>query len=252
MELVVCIKYVKEEISFESNKVLSHMSPEDRSAIEAALSLKEQYSFAKLTTISMGPLAAEEVLKESLAMGTDEAFLVTDSNFQGADTFMTSNILSRAIRMNPFSCIICGSHSQDGATGQVGPALAVWLETAFVSNVVLIEKLQEDRLLCQRHMDGKLETVQAQLPVVITVDSNAYELRLKKLKDIFHSKEKLVHIVSNREIQLPKNINGSTGSLTKVRAIEKVHRFDKEQIETGEVMDTPGVMKLLLEEIGYL
>lgn len=251
MKLLVCIKYLKEEVPFESDKVLSHMSPEDRSAIEAALCLKEQYTLARLTTMSMGPLAAKEILEESLAMGADEAVLVTDSKFQGADTFMTSNILSRAIRMNPFSCIICGSHSSDGATGQVGPGLAVWLGTAFVSNVVYIEKLQENLLLCQRHVDAKLETIQVELPIVITIDSNAYRLRLKKLKDIFHSEKKPLHILSNREIQLPENICGYTGSPTKVRAIKKVHQGDKKLMKNEKDQDISAVMKLILDEMGY-
>ena len=106
MNIVVCIKQVPDttEIKIDPVKntlirtgVPSIMNPFDKNALETGLSLKDRYG-GKVTVISMGPPQAKAVLREALAMGADEAYLVTDRAFGGSDTYATSYILSQAIK----------------------------------------------------------------------------------------------------------------------------------------------------------
>ena len=250
MELLLCIKHIKEAHLLDGSQVSSHMNPDDRTAMEAALLLKEQNASLRLTTLSIGPLAAETTMRESLTMGADESVLVTDSKFQGADTLMTSYILAQAIRhIGSFSCILCGNRSSDGATGQVGPELAGQLGIPIVTNVTKILELKEEELCCQRCADGWIETLQVSLPAVLTIASNAYTCRLKSLKDIFFSMKKSVRLLTNQELQLPLEADGYEESATKVKAIKQVQykkKIQKEQVKMQRIQD---IMKLILREV---
>jgi len=110
------------------NGVESEVNPFDMYAIEEAIRLKEKHG-GQVIAISMGPPQAEYALREALALGCDEAILLTDRKFAGADTLATSYTLSLAIsKIKPFDLIICGHKTTDGDTGQVGPELAAWLK----------------------------------------------------------------------------------------------------------------------------
>ncbi|MBI5442536.1 MAG: electron transfer flavoprotein subunit beta/FixA family protein, partial [Deltaproteobacteria bacterium] len=96
-------------------------NPEDLNALELALSLKDRYG-GHVAVCTMGPHAAAAVLRHALYMGADEAILLTDRKFAGADTLATSYALACAARkFGPFDLILCGRQALDGDTAQVGP-----------------------------------------------------------------------------------------------------------------------------------
>jgi len=136
MDIIVCIKQVPDttevKINPETNTLIregvpSIVNPFDENAVEAALQLKEKHG-GKVTVITMGPSQAAEALRTTIAMGADEAILVSDRAFAGSDTWATSYTLSQTIKkLGKFDLIICGKQAIDGDTAQVGPGFAVWL-----------------------------------------------------------------------------------------------------------------------------
>ena len=99
----------------------------DRSALEAALRIKEQQG-GEIHVFTMGPGKAEEVLREAYAMGADHGYLISDRAFGGADVLATSYTLMQAIRSaGAYDLIVCGRQTTDGDTAQTGSALAAWL-----------------------------------------------------------------------------------------------------------------------------
>ena len=132
MKVVVCIKQVPDTNEVKLDPVTgtliregvpSIINPDDKAGLEAALRLKDQYG-AHVTVISMGPPQADLALREALAMGADEAILVTDRAFGGADTWATSSTIASAIENLEYDLIITGRQAIDGDTAQVGPQIA--------------------------------------------------------------------------------------------------------------------------------
>ena len=137
MQIIVCLKQVPNtnEVKFDPKTgsliregVASIINPDDKNALEEALSLREQNG-GKVTVISMGPAQAEFALREALAMGADEAILLSDRAFAGADTWATSFTLAQGIKkLGNFDLILCGRQAIDGDTAQVGPGIAEHLD----------------------------------------------------------------------------------------------------------------------------
>ena len=132
MKIVVCIKQVpdtkggvkfKADGTLDRSAMLSIMNPDDKAGLEAALRLKDQYG-AEVTVLTMGIPKAEDVLRESLAMGADKAILVTDRVLSGADTWATSQTIAGALRNLDYDLIITGRQAIDGDTAQVGPQIS--------------------------------------------------------------------------------------------------------------------------------
>ena len=133
MNILVCVKQVPDsknvKIDPETNTLVregveSIINPFDLYAVEAALSLKDEYG-GKVTAVTMGPPQAEAVLREAVSYGVDEVALLSDRAFAGADTWATTSTLAQAAqKLGPFDLIICGKQAIDGDTAQVGPGLA--------------------------------------------------------------------------------------------------------------------------------
>ena len=132
MNIVVCIKQVPNtnEVKLDPvtgtlirDGVPSIINPDDKAGLEAALRLKDATG-AHVTVVSMGPPQADAVLREAMAMGADDAVLVTDRAFGGADTLATSTTIAAALKKIPYDLIITGRQAIDGDTAQVGPQIA--------------------------------------------------------------------------------------------------------------------------------
>src|SRR6056297_553406 len=142
MKIIVCVKQVPDttevKIDSETNTLIrkgvpSIVNPFDRNALEAAVQLKEEHG-GTVIVLSMGPPQAKDALKECLSVGADEAYLVSDKAFSGADTLATSYTLAAAIKkIGNYDLIICGKQAIDGDTAQVGPEIAEHLDIAQVT-----------------------------------------------------------------------------------------------------------------------
>lgn len=180
MNIIVCIKQVPDTNEVKLNPetgtlirdgVPSIINPDDKAGLEAALRLKDQYG-AKVTALTMGPPQAAEALREALAMGSDEAVLVTDRAFGGADTWATSSTLASAIRkIGNYDLIITGRQAIDGDTAQVGPQIAEHLGLANISYAEEIA-VADGSITVKRQYEDRYHIIRAKLPCLITALSD--------------------------------------------------------------------------------
>lgn len=158
-------------------------NPEDLNALEQALRLKDQNPGSTVSVLTMGPPRATEIIREGLYRGADNGYLLTDRAFGGADTLATSYALSMAIRkIGDVDIVIGGRQAIDGDTAQVGPQVAQKLGLDQVTYVEEILKCGDGKITVKRHIDGGVETVEAPLPIVLTVNGSAAPCRPRNAK----------------------------------------------------------------------
>lgn len=164
-------------------------NPEDLNALEQALRLKEQNPGSTVGVLTMGPPRAGEIIRQGLYRGADTGWLLTDRLFAGADTLATSYALATAIRkIGDVDIVLGGRQAIDGDTAQVGPQVAQKLGLNQVTYAEEILKIENGKATIRRHIDGGVETVEAPLPVVITVNGSAAPCRPANAKMVMKYK----------------------------------------------------------------
>ncbi len=207
MNMVVCIKQVIDpeapvaslKIDSSSNTVVPPsgvplvINPYDLNALEAALQIKDKLG-GTVTAISMGPLQAESALRDALSRGANDAILLSDSAFVGADTLATSYTLAVAIRkLGRFDLIICGEKTVDGDTGQVGPEIAEHLGIPHMAYVTEIKEVGEKMLsVCEMESDRYL--IESGFPLLITVTKDINVPRLPSLSNTLKARKAKIEI----------------------------------------------------------
>ena len=153
-------------------------NPEDLNALEQALRLREQVPGTTVGVLTMGPPRAGEIIRQGLYRGADTGWLLTDRLFAGADTLATSYALAAAIKkIGRVDLVIGGRQAIDGDTAQVGPQVAQKLGMNQVTYAEEIIKVADGVATIRRHIDGGVETVEAPLPLLVTVGSSAAPCR---------------------------------------------------------------------------
>ena len=161
---------------------------EDRVALEMALRVRDAYG-GTVTALTMGPLRATDVLRECLFMGADDACLVSDRKFAGADTLATSYVLSRAVqKLGRFDLVFAGRQAIDGDTAQVGPQTAEKLGLPQITYAEQVLDLADGRITMRRHIDGGYEVLTSPLPVLVTVIKDACSPRPYSAKRVMAKK----------------------------------------------------------------
>lgn len=242
MDIVVCIKQVPDttevKINPETNTLIregvpSIVNPFDENAVEAALQLKEKHG-GKVTVITMGPPQAAEALRTTIAMGADEAFLISDRAFAGSDTWATSYTLAQTIKkLGKFDLILCGKQAIDGDTAQVGPGIAEWLGIPQVTFVVKLE-VNGTKLKAERLLEEVNEIVECPLPAVVTVVKQMNEPRMPSLKGMLRAKKMEIKTLTAKDIEADPNNIGLSGSPTNVVKIFTPPPKGGGEILTGE------------------
>ena len=180
MKIIVCVKQVPDttevEIDPQTNTLIRTgipviINPDDKCAIEAALTLRDQVGDSTVTVVSMGPPQAAIALREALSMGCDEAVLVSDRRFGGSDTLATSTILAAAIGKLGYDLVIAGRQAIDGDTAQVGPQIAEHLGIPQVSYVEEITP-EDGGLTVLRQFEDKYHRLQVKYPCLLTAISD--------------------------------------------------------------------------------
>ncbi len=167
-------------------------NPEDLNALEQALRLKDAFPGSTVTILTMGPGRAAEVIREGLYRGADNGYLLTDRAFAGADTLATSYALATAIRkIGDYDIIIGGRQAIDGDTAQVGPQVAQKLGLSQVTYAEEILKVEDKKITIKRHIDGGVETVEAPLPILITINGSAAPCRPRNARLVMKYKRAL-------------------------------------------------------------
>ncbi len=152
-------------------------NPDDLHALEAALEVKEKVPGSRVSVLTMGPPSAVQVLKDSLYRGADFTALISDRKFAGADTLATSYALKCAIeKIGSYDIIFCGRQAIDGDTAQVGPQTAEKLGINQITNVSMIESIDDGKkeITAKRSIEGGFEIVKTGFPVLLTVNDEEY------------------------------------------------------------------------------
>ena len=229
MHVVVCVKQVPDttnvRINPETNTLMregveSIVNPFDEFALEQGLILKDRHG-ARLTVISMGPPQATAVLRESLARGADDAYLVSSRAFGGADTLATSYTLAQAIRK---ACggvpdlVLFGKQAIDGDTAQVGPGVSEFLDVPLVTYV---KKLDVDggSFRAESVMDDGVATIEGRLPAVMTVLKDADAPRYAPLAGAIRAAKAEIVVLNEKDVDADPAKIGLKGSPTKVVTI---------------------------------
>lgn len=168
---------MKEDGTVNRGKLPAILNHEDRVALEVALQIKDRYG-GTVTAITMGPPRASDILRECLFMGANQAILVSDRKFAGADTLATSYVLSEAIKHidgknQSFDFVIAGRQAIDGDTAQVGPQTAEKLGIPQITYVEEVLSVKERTVRARRRIDGGFEIVDCRLPVLLTIMKDA-------------------------------------------------------------------------------
>lgn len=230
LNICVCIKQVPDTTVIKIDPVKHTLIREgvpaivntfDTYALETALRIR-QSAGGTITLVCMGPPQAQDALRDCLAVGADEAYLLSDRAFGGSDTLATSRIISTAIQTieekkgQPFDLIFCGKQAIDGDTGQVGPELSQHLDRALLTYATEAEVV-DGTLRVKRESDEGYDYYTAPLPCVVTVNKTPYDLRYPTLKGKMAARRAKIQVLTAAEVVVPEEKRGLNGSPTKVR-----------------------------------
>ena len=257
MNIVVCIKQVpdtKGGVKFNPDGTLDRaamlaiMNPDDKAGLEAALRIKDETG-AKVTVLTMGLPKADAVLREALAMGADEAVLVTDRVLGGADTWATSTTIAGALRNLDYDLIITGRQAIDGDTAQVGPQIAEHLGLPVISYAADI-KVEGDSVVVKRQYEDRYHELKAKMPCLVTALSELNEPRYMTPGGIFDACEAEIKTMGRAELKTLEDGNmGLAGSPTKIaKASDKVRKGAGEKVTLDPEEAVDYIMDKLAEK----
>lgn len=227
MKIVVCIKQVPDasevRINPETNTLIRDgvptiINPYDLHAIEAGLQIREQAG-GSVTVLTMGPPQAETALRDAIAMGADEAILLSDRAFAGSDTWATAFTLAKAVEQTGADIILCGKQAIDGDTAQVGPEMAEFLEIPHVSYVRRIDSVSQESITVQRLMDDGYDVIESPFPVLLTVVKELNTPRMQSLKGKMAAKKAVIRTMKAADLGADESQLGLKGSPTQVKNI---------------------------------
>jgi electron transfer flavoprotein beta subunit len=262
MRIVACIKQVPDTTQVQIDPVTNTLvregipfivNPYDTHAMEESLRLKDRFGL-RVTAISMGPPNAEATLRKALALGADDAILLSDRVFGGADTLATSNVLSEAIRCldeeEEVALVVCGKQTIDGDTAQVGPGIATRLGYTQFTLVDRIEQidLQAKTIRVRRKLEGRHEIAEGPLPALLTVVRELNRPRYPTVPMRLNAIDSEVKVWSNADLKLDVNTIGLKGSPTWVSRIFSPEREKGEIIGDG-VNDPAGTAGMLIDRL---
>jgi electron transfer flavoprotein beta subunit len=283
VKVIVCIKQVPDttnvRINPETNTLVregvqSIINPFDCYALEEGIRIREKHG-GTVTVLTMGPPQAAEALREAISLGADEAVLVSDRAFAGADTLATAYTLAAAIRKlggeaakseggeaakseggeaakpaGDVDIILMGRQAIDGDTGQVGPGVAENLGIPHVTDIRKIEEISGPRIVVERLLEEGYARLATSLPVVLTVVKEINEPRLPSLKGKLAAKKKEIPILKAAELEADPERFGLVGSPTQVMKIFTPPKPSGGKKFTGEPSETVGALLAELAAAG--
>jgi electron transfer flavoprotein beta subunit len=262
MLVISCIKQVPDTTQVKIDPVTNTLvregipfivNPYDTHALEESLILKDRYG-VRTVALSMGPPNTEATLRKACALGVDEAILLSDRCFGGADTLATSNVLSAAIERlaatEKVGIVFCGKQTIDGDTAQVGPGIATRLGFTQLTLVDRIEHIDlvKNRIRVRRKLEGRHEIVEAPLPVMITVVRELNRPRYPTVPMRLAAQDVAITVWDNSILGLDVATTGLKGSPTWVSKIFSPERERGEIIGNG-MADPEGSAGLLIDKL---
>ena len=248
MRVAVLLKQVPDtdEVKIDEEKgvlvregVGAIINPLDLHALEAALDLKRNNG-ASVTVFSMGPTQADGALREAIALGAEEAFLLSDHVFAGSDTWATARVLAAALSAcGPFDLVLAGEKATDGETGQVGPEAAVMCNIPF-STYVSQFTVSDDSVTVKRTVEDGIETQRLSLPCLLTVLRDINEPSMPTLSGKMRARRADISRMGAGSLELEPSSVGLSGSPTRVVRIFYPKVTRKTEVFSGRDID-PGI-----------
>ena len=242
LHIIVCMKVVprSEEIRIEPETmtidragVRSEMNRPDMNALETALSLRDQHG-GRISLLSMGPPVFEQYLRVMIAVGADHAYLMSDRAFAAADTLATSLTLARGIeKIGDYDLILCGEESSDGATAQVPPGIAEWLDIPQITYATEMEYVPKvHKMKAHREIRGGHEVLLTPLPAVASLKMGVNDPRFIDFDRIdWAQTADVITVWSANDVDVQPHEIGLDGSGTIVErvfeaeGVERKHEF---------------------------
>jgi len=230
MKIITCIKQVPAssnvQVDPETGVLIRDgnnvkMNPFDLYALETAFQINSMVKNVGIHSVTMGPPSAKSVLEEALYMGSDEATLISDRRFAGADVLATSYTLSQLIdHISDYELVICGKQTTDGDTAQVGPEIAEFLRIPHVPYVKEVIEVKGKSIVLRSTYDDYDELVEVDFPCLITVDKGSNVPRLPSYKRRVAFKNTVIKTISLKDLKDKNPDNyGLNGSPTQVDEI---------------------------------
>ena len=218
------------------------INPEDLNGIELGLYLKNNYG-GVVTAITMGPPQAASALREALAMGVDQAILISDPTFAYSDTLQTTLVLKEAFdKIKEYDIIITGTRTSDSSTGQVPFQLSEALDIPLITDIFTFE-IENSTFKCQRNFGHESQYISVDLPILIRVGKHYNEPRHLPLLGIKKAFETEIKTFDFNSFNCPEYLNGCNKSPTRVTKTDKVEHKRKNEFIEGNINEK--ILKLI-------
>ena len=227
MNIIVCLKQVPDteavKLNPETNTLIRDgveniMNPFDKQALEAALMLKDKEG-AKVTVLTMGLPQAADVLKEAIAMGADEGYLLSDRALAGSDTLATSIALAAAVKhIGGYDLVMCGKQAVDGDTAQVGPEMAEHLGIPQITGALRVT-FEDGKFMVVRENESSVQTLACAGPLLVTVTRAEKEPRFASIKGKMKARKAVIPTLTVADLGIDTKLIGLSGSPTKVKRV---------------------------------
>ncbi|MDR0401705.1 MAG: electron transfer flavoprotein subunit beta/FixA family protein [Endomicrobium sp.] len=262
MNIIVCVKQVPNltnvQIDQETGRlkrdgVESIINSFDEHALEEGIRIKEKIG-GKVIVVTMGPKQAEIILRDALAKGADEAFLISDKIFIGSDTLATSYVLSSAIKfIGDYDIIICGKQASDGDTAQVGPGISEMLNIPHISYVKKIE-FSNDKLsiIAERIMENGYDLIKSYLPVLMTVVKEINIPRISSLRGRIFANKAIIKTLDAESMHIDIKKAGTNGSPTRVIKTFAVPQKRRGEKISGNAKEISAILVKKLFNLGVI
>jgi electron transfer flavoprotein beta subunit len=248
MNILVCLKQTfdtEEKIVVQNGQISEDgvefiINPYDEYAVEEGVKLKEEFG-GEVTVVTVGPDRAENALRTALAMGADKAVIVNDESLFG-DEFTIANVLAAVARRENYDIIITGNVAVDDGSGQVGARLAEALNIPQVTTITGL-KVEGDKVTVERDVEGDLEIIEAQLPVLVTAQQGLNEPRYPSLPGIMKAKKKPMERLTAADLGLD---SGAIAAKTEVVETFLPPKKQAGRVLEGEIADQAKELAQLL------
>ncbi len=251
MNFVVAVKQVPDtaEVRIDPERgtlirkgVPSILNPFDVYALEEALRWRDELG-GTVTVITMGPRQAEDVLREAISLGADEAVLLNDRAFAGADTWATGHTLAAAVeRLGEVDAVFFGKQAIDGDTAQTGPSVAASLDWVQVTFVGKVREMTKDTVTVERYVETGTQVVRASLPAVLTILKDANTPRVSSLRSKMRARKADIPVWGIDELGLTKEVTGLKGSPTRVVATRTPEVRKTGKVHTGSPEELASIL----------
>jgi len=263
LNIVTCIKQVPASSKVDVDPITGvlirdgnnvKMNPYDLYALEASFRIKEQAKDCQIKAVTMGPVSAKKVLEEALYMGCDEAVLVSDRKFAGADVLATAYTLSQLIRyFKDYDVVVCGKQTTDGDTAQVGPEIAEFLGIPHVPYVVEVIEIKQKSIIVKSAYDEYDEITEVSFPCLLTIEKGSHVPRLPSYKRRVLFQDYRIKTITIKELQDNDPLNyGLNGSPTQVEEIFPPNKRANSIFIKGTKSEVASQLFKILKEQKYI